>query len=135
MGGFPPQNMSLWHINYLKLVIFLFKKLILIGGNYFTIWLWFLPYINMNQSQVHMCLPILNPSPTSIPTPSLWVVPEHWLWVPCYIHWTCTGHLFHIWYYICFSDILSDHPILTFSHRVQKSVLYICVSFAFLDIG
>ena len=31
-GSFPPQNMSLWHINYLKLIIFPIKKLILIGG-------------------------------------------------------------------------------------------------------
>ena len=31
--------------------------------------------------------------------------------------------------------ILSNHPTLTFSHRVQKSVLYICVSFAVSHIG
>ena len=36
------------------------------------------------------------PSPTSLPTPSLWVVPEHWLWVPCFMHRTCIGHLFYI---------------------------------------
>ena len=29
-----------------------------------------------------------------------------------------------------FDAILSSHPTLTFYHRVQKSVLYICVSFA-----
>ena len=34
-----------------------------------------------------------------------------------------------------FNAILSDHPTLAFSHRVQKSVLYICVSFAILHIG
>ena len=31
--------------------------------------------------------------------------------------------------------MLSDHPTLAFSHRVQKSVLYICVSFAVLRTG
>ena len=37
---------------------------------------------------------------------------------------------------ICFTydnihvSILSNHPTLAFSHRVQKTVLYICVSFA-----
>ena len=41
---------------------------------------------------------------------------------------------------ICFTidniyAVLSKHPILTFSHRVQKSVLYICVSFSVLHIG
>ena len=35
---------------------------------------------------------------------------------------------------IHFNAILSNHPILAFSHRVQKSVLYVCVSFAVLHI-
>ena len=34
--------------------------------------------------------------PTSLPTPSLLVVPEHQLSVPCFMHWTCTGPLFYI---------------------------------------
>ena len=41
---------------------------------------------------------------------------------------------------ICFTldnihAVLSKHPTLAFSHRVQKSVLYICVSFSVLHIG
>ena len=83
----------------------------------------FLPYFDMNQPQVYLC------------SPSLWVVPVHWLWVPCFMHQTWTGDLFHIWQYTCFSAILSNHPTLSFSHRVQKSVLYICISFAVLHIG
>ena len=35
-----------------------------------------------------------------------------------------------IWWYTCFYAIFSNHPTLTLSHRVQKSVLYTCVSFA-----
>ena len=35
--------------------------------------------------------------PTSLSIPSLWVVPVHWLWVPCFMHPTWTGHLVHIW--------------------------------------
>ena len=31
---------------------------------------------------------------------------------------------------MCFNAILSNHPTLALSHRVQKTVLYICVSFA-----
>ena len=47
-----------------------------------------LPYINMNQPQVYICPFILDPPPTTHPTPSHWVVPEHWLWVPCFLHQT-----------------------------------------------
>ena len=53
----------------------------------------------------------------------------------CLMHPTWTGDLFHTWKYICFNAILSGHPTLAFSHRVQKSVLYICVSFSVLNIG
>ena len=37
--------------------------------------------------------------------------------------------------YTCFNAILSNPPTLAFSHRVQKSVLYICDSSAALHIG
>ena len=54
-------------------------------------------------------------------------VPERQLWVLCFVHQTCTSPLFYIWWYVCFNAILSSHPILAFSHWVQKSVLYICL--------
>ena len=76
--------------------------------------------------------PILNPLPTSLPTPSLWVIPVHQARAPCIMHQTWTGDSFHIWYYTCFNPILPNHPTLSLSlsHRVQKTVLYIYVSFA-----
>ena len=35
----------------------------------------------------------------------------------------------------CFNAILPNHPTLSLSHRVQKTVLYICVSFAVSHTG
>ena len=41
-----------------------------------------------------------------------------------------TDDSFLTWYYTCFNPILPNHPSLSLSHRVQKTVLCIGVSFA-----
>ena len=79
-------------------------------------------------------LPILNCPSTSLPVPSLWVIPVHQPQASCILHRTWTGDLFHI-YYTCFNAILPNQPTLTLSYRVQKTVLYICVSFAVSHTG
>ena len=76
---------------------------------------------------VHM-FPILNPPPTSLPIPSLWVIPVHQPQASCILHQTWTGDSFHIWYYTCFSAILPSHPTFTLSPRVQKTV-YLLLSY------
>ena len=53
----------------------------------------------------------------------------------CLMHPAWAGYLFHPRYYTCFDAVLLKNPTLAFSHRVQKSVLYICVSFSVLHIG
>ena len=58
---------------------------------------------------VHVFL-ILNPPPTSLPIPSLWVIPVHQLQASCILHQTWTGDSFLIWYYTCFNAILPNHP-------------------------
>ena len=93
----------------------------------FTILYWFC-HISTWICHRYTCVP--HPEPSSLPVPSLWVVPVHQPQASSIMHWTWTGDSFHIWYYTCFSAILPNHPILSLSHRIQKTVLYISVSFA-----
>ena len=103
--------------------------------NYFTMLWRFLPYIDINRPWLHMCSPILNlpslfpPHRTPLGYPR---APD--LVVLLYAS-NCTDHLFYLWQYTCFNAILSNHPTLAFAHRLQKSILYICFSFAALYIG
>jgi len=74
--------------------------------------------------------PILNPPPSSLPIPSLWIVPVHQPQLSSIVHRAWTGDSFHTWYYTCFTAILPNLPTLSLSHRVHKTDLYISVSFA-----
>ena len=91
-------------------------------------------YQNESATGIHV-FPILNPPSSSLPIPSLWVIPVHQPQASSIVHQTWTGDSFHIWYYTCFNAILPNHPTLSLSHRVQKTVLYISVSFAFSYTG
>ena len=85
-------------------------------------------------SHGYTCVPHPEPLPTFLPIPSLrgssqCTSPEH----PA----SCIEPGLAIYFTydnIRFNAILSNHPTLTFSHRVQKSVLYSC-SFAVSHIG
>ena len=109
----------------------LFKKIFfnLINLFYFTILYWFCHTLTWICHEC-TCVPHPEPPPSSLPIPSLWVIPVHQLRAPCIMHWTWTGDSFNIWYFTCFNAILLYHPTFALSHRVQKTVLYICVSFA-----
>ena len=55
-------------------------------------------------------------------------------WAPCVPQQIPTGYLLCIWWWICFSATLSVHPTLSFPCCVCKSVLYVCISIAALQI-
>ena len=86
-------------------------------------------YQNESTTGIYV-FPILNTPPSSLPIPSLWVIPVHQPQASSIVHRTWTGDSFHTWYYTYFNVILPNHPTFSLSHRVQNTVLYISVSFA-----
>ena len=56
---------------------------------------------------IHM-FPILNPSPFSLPLPSLWVVSVHQPQASSIMQWTWTGDSFHIWLLLINPSLISQ---------------------------
>ena len=127
------KNVLFIHIYTLKT----FFKFIFISCRLITLQYcsgFFLPYIDMNQPWIYMCSPSWTPPSTSLPITSPWIIPVHqpWALVSCIepglvICFT----LDNVHVSMLFSQIIPPSP----SPSVQKSVLYICVSFAVSDIG
>ena len=106
----------IWVLTFKKIFFFKFYNIVLV-----------LPYFNMNLPWVYTCSPSWTPlhlPPHTItlghPSASALSILYHAL------NWT--GDSFHIWYYTCFNAIFPNHPTLSLSPRVQKTVLYTCVS-------
>ena len=99
-------------------LFFWISLLIIYSFIYFTLQYFTLQYcigfaLHQHESAtgVHM-FPILNPPPTSLPIPSLWVIPVHQPQASCVMHQTWTDDSFLIWYYTCFNAIFPNHPPL-----------------------
>ena len=123
------KNLQIYGLSLINLFFYIFIYFFFLLYNIVLV----LPYIIMNPPWVYMCSPSWTPSPTSLPIPSLWVIPVHQPQASCVLHRTWTGDSFLTWYYTCFNAILPNHtPSL--SHRVRKTVLYICVSHTGLSL-
>ena len=93
---------------------------------YFTILYWF---CCTSTWICHGCTRVPNPehpshlAPHTIPLSHPCAPAPSLLYHALNLEWRFISHT-------CFNAILPNHPTLTLSHKVHKTVLYICVSFA-----
>ena len=127
------------HLHSIALNIFLFLSIYF----YFIFISWrlitlqycsvFLPHIDMNQPWIYMyspsrsCLP--PPSPPDPSGSSQGTRSEHLSHASNLGWWSVSPLIIYM-----FDAVLSRQPTLAFSHRVQKSLLYIRVSFSVLHV-
>ena len=71
--------------------------------------------------------PILNPPPTSLPIPSLWVIPVYQPQASCILHRTWTDDPFLILYYTCFNAILPNHHTLPLPQGPKDCSIHLCL--------
>ena len=95
-------------------------------ANYFTILWWFLPYIDMNQPRVYMCLPVLNLPPNPIPWSCPSTLALSALFHALNLDWSSISHMV-IYMFQCYS-LKSSHPCLL-SQSPKVYSLNLCLFF------
>ena len=104
------------HFLFFKLIYLFYTSQYCVG---------FVIHQHASATGVHV-FPILNPPPTSLPIPSLWVIPVHQPQASCILHQTWTDDSFLIWYYTCFNAILPNHPPPT-PHSPKDCSIHLCL--------
>ena len=119
---------------FCSLCFFFLIFIFLLAANYFALLYWF---CHTSTWICYGCTRVPHPEPLSHLPPCTIPLGHPSAPAPSILYWTWTGDSFLIWYYTCFNAILPNHPTisLSLSHRVQKSVLYMCVSFAVSHTG
>ena len=118
-------SFSISHSNeYSGLIFFFFFKLFYFLTLQYCIG--FAIYQNESITGIHV-FPILNPPPSFLPIPSLWVIPVQQPQASSIVHRTWTGDSFHTWYYTCLNAILPIIPRSP-SPTESKRLFYTSVS-------
>ena len=117
-------------INIKLILFFSFLKYTFIYFNWRLITLQYCIGFPIHQHEsitgIHV-FPILNPSPTSLLIPSLWVIPVHQPQASCIMHRTWTGDSFHIWNYTCFNDTLKSSYPFPLPQSPKNCSIHLCL--------
>ena len=105
-----PYFLFFFYFLFFVIILFYFKTLHYCIG--------FAKYRNESAMGIHV-FPILNPPPSSLPIPSLWVLTVHQPQASSIVHRTWTGESFHIWYYTYFNAIL---PTFFWLNRMSSTL-------------
>ena len=142
MRYFPPNILFLMYrniINFCMLILNPSTLLNLISYNSFFGWIFMIFFFFFYFKILQYCIsfakyrnesatgipvfPILNPPPSLLPIPSLWVVPVHQPQASSIVYRTWTGDSFHTWYYTCFNDFLYIRYHLQIETMESKKIM------------